>query len=115
VGAFSIPNRGNVASAYQRRNERMQAMGWKSYGEMRRAAERVNRNANLSDKFAQSGGRAGSKTANDLLVFRDAFLNPKTKGQMGRNSAKAKWFVGITGQVATYNEWEELYGRKHSG
>lgn len=104
-----------MASAYQRRNERMQAMGWKSYGEMRRTAEKVNRSSNLSDKFAQAEqGKAGSKNASDLLVFRDAFLNKATSHNMGRRSAKAKWFVGITGQVATYNEWEELYGRKHS-
>jgi len=102
-------------SSEDRRNQLAQEAGWNS-----RAQERY-----AKEKFAQSSldvqGKWGrflfnhpdlSKTE-ERRAFRaywQGLVDPRTREDTDKNSAKAEWFVEWLDVVDDYELWEEMYG-----
>lgn len=99
---------------YARRKELATEQGWRSYSQKRTASERFRDEEDIRRRWQHQAVEREldldpTAEPQDFAAFYRAFYDPKESRRRDANSARAKWFVEVTGQVASYNVWEERY------
>ena len=104
---------------YQRRQAKARAEGFRSYGQKRKAKERYESEPELRRNWQQQADDVPELPVFDPMedprifsAWYSAFYDPVESKRRDRNSGRAFWFVAVTGQVASFDDWEERYGTK---
>lgn len=102
---------------YQQRQRKAKSEGFKSYAQKRRAKERYEAEPELRRNFQGWGDEVEIPIfdpMDDPRIFSAwyrAFYDPTESKRRDKNSARAFWFVAVTGQVASFADWQERYGK----
>ena len=102
----------------ENRNRKAREEGFRSYSQKRRAKERFAQEPELRLNWQRQ-----ADDVPDLPLFPEdepnlfsdwyrAMYDPTESKRRDRNSARAYWFVVVTGKVASFDDWEERYGPK---
>lgn len=111
-----MAKRRDYKAEYARRNQLAQKAGWKTYAQERKAkADYKKANHDVHKKFeAYSKGPGKNASAADkrraFWAFWQGLIDPRTRNDISRNSAKATWFVDYYPDWDGDRDiWEELY------
>lgn len=110
----------DYATEYARRKSLAQEQGWKSYSQKRTAHKAIKTDDDIGlshyvkveePAYYATGGDEGGSEAVTAAWWRA--LHDKTDSKSRSvNSARAYWYVEVTGQVASYGVWQEKYAPK---
>jgi hypothetical protein len=99
---------------YEARNELARERGFDSYNDERRLSEALRDSPGRMDYFEEVFGTRDWKEVADeggAAAYYNAFIDPVSAHEArSSDSARAYWFVEVTGDVESFEEWEELYG-----
>lgn len=108
----------NYRAEYERRKAKARTEGFQGYSQKRRAKERFESEPDLRLNWQRRSADVPDQPLfpeddpETFALWYRAFYDSKESKRRDRDSARAQWFVNVTGQVASFDDWQERYGPK---
>lgn len=100
----------DYAAEYASRKEKATEEGWRSYGQKRKAKEVYRDDESVQQLWERQALEDDPDVfPREFAAFYRGLVDPKESKGRDRNSRRAKFFVEVTGTVASYDVWQERY------